>query len=842
MKKKNYFLPPMKISKNAILVFVLLLTLFSSVNEAKAQGNKDNIRTLFTQANLMMNENLTDSALKTFMILYHLDTTNSNVCYYIGQLYLKTPSHKADALPYLQKAVLHVVDKYLPDDPYEKSAPPPAYYYLARAQHLNYIFNDAILNLDNFKKRLPNNDSRQKDINYWINCCNNAKILMQSPVACKVVNLGDSINSKYPDYSPVISADESEVLFTSRRPTMFDSTKDVNNNYYEDIWVSYAKPNGGGWSAAQNLGSSINTAGNEATVSLSPDGQQLILYRDNSSGDGNLFVSHLNGVQWTYPNYIDSSNSGVVNSPAWEPSASLSPDGRTLLFSSNRAGGFGGLDIYKVSIGADGKWGVPDNLGPDINTEYDEDAPFIHADDSTMFFSSKGHNTMGGYDVFIAKEDTMGNWSHVQNIGYPINTPDDDIYFNVSADGRRAYYTSVRKGGYGEKDNYEVFFKKPLPVQPLAVLVGYIKTPDGNPMPNDITVTSTLINGNYSTTVRVNPKTGKFLQVLRPDAKYNVSITTQGNKIFNQNFFLPTDSSYLSLSRAFFRTKIILGDTTNVFVPQQKMVTPVVAKKDSVKAVAMSGKMLLNNDPIEALDGMPIQLLDDKGNVVETTVTTDNGSFTFDKLNQTDNYTLKVDVKDTKLKHLKNLYLASASGKVVRNYDSHKKRSYLYHKLPADLNSLSELEVNNNPVVAKNNNKETKTEPVVQESTPESGDATFTRYFDYNMKSVSADDKGFSQLIDEIAAKAATGVVNLDIEASASRVPTKLFSSSNKTLASRRARTAKEAVIQALWQKKVDPSKVKFHMHWVMQGPAYEHDAKDMEKYKKYQYVKVYIR
>lgn len=849
MKKSKYFLPFVKIYKNTLLILSAVLLTMGSIQNTFAQDNKGgDVRSLFTQANLMMNENLTDSALKTFLILYRLDTNNSNVCYYIGQLYLKTDAHKLEALPYLEKAAAHVVAKYRPDDPYEKDAPPIAYYYLARVQHLNYQFNDAILNFNKFQKMLHKNDDRQKDIDYWVNCCNNAKMLMESPVDCKIVNLGDSINSPYPDYSPVISADESEILFTSRRPTRFDSTRDVNNSYYEDIWISYAKPNDGGWAAAQNAGPTINTAGNEATVSLSPDGQQLILYRDNSQGDGNLYVSYLDGVQWSYPDNIDSAAPGVVNSPSWEPSACLSPDKKTLFFVSNRPGGLGGTDIYKINIGADGKWSSPVNLGPDVNTEYDEDAPFIHPDDSTMFFSSKGHNTMGGYDVFIAREDSAGNWSHVQNMGYPINTPDDDIYFSVSADGRRAYYTSVRKGGYGEKDNYEVFFHKPLPVQQIAILVGFIKTPDGGPMPNDITVTSSETKGRYSTTARVNPKTGKFLQILRPNQEYNVAINTQGKKIFNQNFFLPADSSYQSLSRAFFRTKIILGDTTNVFVPRKQLVTPVVTQ--TLANATMSGRLLVPKDTLSSLPNMPIQLLDEKGNVIQTTLTDNNGYFTFDKLNLDNDYILKVNAQDTKLGRLKKLYLANANGKVVRNYDEHKKRYYMYHKLPADLNKLASIEVpagKKEVASAGTKKKHQKTTARVKKNivfppAVDSGSANFTRYFGYNQKNVSENDDGFANLIDEIAANAAKGPVTLDIEASASHVPTKLFSSSNKALAHRRAKAAKDAIAEALSKKKVDSSRIKFVIHAKVQGPAYDHDARDLSKYRTYQYVKVYIR
>jgi len=846
MKKINHHLCFLKTGKLSLNIFTILFISFLFIPRVKAQApqpgvpespEKIHFRQLFTQGNLMMSENFIDSALQTFLVLYPLDTSDANVCYFIGQLYMLTEAHKAQALPYLRTAARRVNDKYLPDDPYEKQAPPNAYYYLARAQHLNYQFDTAIDNFIKFKNLLELTDTRRKDIDYWITCCNNAKGFVESPTDCKVVNLGDSINSRYPDYSPVITADEQEIMFTSRRPNALDSTKDINGRYYEDIWMSYAKPNMQGWTTAENLGSPLNTPGNEATISLSPDGQELILYREGEQGNGNIYASKLRGYQWSYTQFIDSANTGIVNGSSWNPSACLSPDRKTLFFSSNRPGGLGGTDLYEVHIGDDGKWGDPVNMGHTINTEYDEDAPFMHPDDSTFFFSSKGHNTMGGFDVFMARENPDGQWGHLKNMGYPINTPDDDIYFKVSADGRRAYYTSTRPGGYGERDNYEVFFKDPLPVQPVAVLVGYIITPDnGGRLPNDITVVSSGVNGSYSTTASVNPRTGKFLQVLRPNQNYNISINTQGHKVFNQKFFLPSDSSYHNLSRAFFRTKIILGDTTNVFVPKGTMLAS--SNTGKVAGVKMTGRMLLNNDPVEPLSNMPMLLLDDKGHVLKTGLTNSDGFFSFDSLTPDNNYIVKADLKDSKLKHLKQLYLLNSNGTIVRNYDENEKKAYLYHNLPTDLTSLPELAIAHPVAVAETANNTADETPTVSSA----NNPDFTRYFGYNTADVSANDAGFSALIDKIASKAAAGSVHISIQGSASKVPTTLFSSSNKSLASSRSKTTKDVILDALKAKQVDISKVNVQLESAVKGPNYEHDAKDESKYQKFQYVKVYVR
>ncbi len=823
----------MRIPKGSIIILSLLALVVSfqvSAQKKKVNKNpvtKDNYKKMFTDANEMAGENFTDSALHTFLLLYKYDTNNANLAYNVGDLYLKTPTHKADALPYLQKAGAHVTSKYRPDDPYEKNAPPPAYYDLARAQHLNYQFDKAIDNFNRFKKLLPKKDDRQADCDYWIQCCNNGKILIQSPVACKVINIGDSINGIYPDYCPVLTADEQDIFFTSRRPALGDSTKDIYGSYYEDIWTAHAKADGG-WSTARDIGTPVNSAGNDATVSISPDGQTLFVYKDNTEGDGNIFVSYKSGNLWSNPTFIDSANSGVVNSPAHEPSAALSPDGQTLYFVSDRPGGLGGTDIYKVSIQDNGAWGNPTNLGPTINTKYDEEAPFIHPDDSTMFFSSKGHNTMGGFDVFMTHLNNKGGFSEPTNMGYPINTPDDDIYFSLSGDGRRAYYSSIRPGGYGEKDIYEVLYTTPIPVEPVAVLVGYIKNPDGGPLTTNVLITTTQKGATVSSKTRVNPKTGKFLQVLRPNTAYNVVITSNGQTVYNQPFYLPADSSYSHLSRSFFRTSIILGDTTNAFEPKKKGTTPIAAKAKA----NMGGEFI--NDSQAPLPMIRIQLVNDKDSVIATTITDKSGHFTFNQLPKDCNYMLKADLDDSKLKDYKHVYLTDTTGRIVRDYDLRKKKDVYYKDLPVDLASLQTLPLDDSKLKAQKYSRDTANMP--------KSDADFTRYFAYNVDKIKSGDADFITLLDKIAAKAGNGNVTVTISGSASKVPTHLFSHSNNKLATLRASDAEYAIKAGLKARKIDVSKITFTADHTVQGPKYDGDAADQVKYEKFQYVKVYVK
>jgi Tol biopolymer transport system component len=188
--------------------------------------------------------------------------------------------------------------------------------------------------------------------------------------------------------------------------------------------------------------------GNDLAVSLSHDGQILFTYQDSPEGNGDLLISYLKDSVYSQPKKL----TGEINTYAWEGSCSLSPDGKILYFSSNREGGYGGKDIYRAKLLSDSTWGNIINLGDSINTPYDEDAPFIHADGRTLFYSSNGLKSSGGYDIFRSLMENDSTFKKTENLGYPINSPVDDIYFSLTANGNKAYYSAQKKGGEGLTD------------------------------------------------------------------------------------------------------------------------------------------------------------------------------------------------------------------------------------------------------------------------------------------------------------------------------------------------------------------------------------------------------
>ncbi|QNP50731.1 PD40 domain-containing protein [Hymenobacter qilianensis] len=264
--------------------------------------------------------------------------------------------------------------------------------------------------------------------------------MSKKPVRAFIDNAGPSINSPYADYSPVISADESVLMFTSRRDNSTgEQTDPETGGFFEDIYQSTRT--GQKWTVARNLKEPINTDGHDATVGLAPDGQRMLVYVEDNGGD--LHEANLRGAEWRKPQRLGAR----INSKGHESSAAYTPDGRSLYFVSDKEGGLGSRDIYKVEL--EGR-GPALNLGSVINTPYGEEGVFLHPDGKTMYFSSEGHNSMGGYDIFKSVFEN-GKWSAPENLGWPINTPDDDVFFVISASGRHGYYSSFREEGLGAK-------------------------------------------------------------------------------------------------------------------------------------------------------------------------------------------------------------------------------------------------------------------------------------------------------------------------------------------------------------------------------------------------------
>ncbi len=385
-------------------------------------------------------------ALETYELALKANPNNVRANFMAGKCILETVE-KGRASKYLLKAF--ELDPTVSKD---------ILFLIAESHHLGFKFDEAVDYYQKYSQELKAAGLKTTEAKNAlakaqkrIQECENAKKFTAEPNSYQSTNVGDGINSVYPEYGVAVNKDETMMVFTSRR----DGSTGIGNvdkdlQFFEDIYISYFKD--GVWQPSQNIGTTINTEYHDASIGLSPDGTTLFLYKDENGGD--IYVSEMKeDSSWTEPRPIDEQ----INSPYNENSISISADGNTMYFTSDRPGGLGGIDIWMSKKEKKGRWGKPENMGEPINTPNNEDGPFIDYDNKTLYFSSNAHEGMGGYDVFVSEYDSVSKtWKEPVNIGYPISTPDNDIYFVKSGDSKYGYYASVKDDGLGEKDIYKV--------------------------------------------------------------------------------------------------------------------------------------------------------------------------------------------------------------------------------------------------------------------------------------------------------------------------------------------------------------------------------------------------
>lgn len=319
---------------------------------------------------------------------------------------------------------------------------------LAEANQLERNFSAAKAYYEQEKRNAPALEKTYQDfLSKRIEECKAGEELMRLPAIYQVTNVGSAINSEYSDYVPVLMPGDNAMLFTTRRPDK--GRKPVDANGAEQIRI--ARMQQGSWQNSELFLETQAKMPYHAVVSVAPHGKELYTF----FADKGLHVSYkLQTGEWTQPEQLKA----PFNQGPREPSLFVTDDGKFAFFSSDRNGGYGGLDLYVSYKKEDGSWSEALNLGPEVNTPYDEDAPFVDTATNTLYFSSRGHNTMGGYDIFRSSISNA-TWSKARNLGYPVNSATDDLYFTLSADRNTAYISSDRPGGAGGKDIYRILFQ-----------------------------------------------------------------------------------------------------------------------------------------------------------------------------------------------------------------------------------------------------------------------------------------------------------------------------------------------------------------------------------------------
>ena len=537
--------------KNRTLSIVCVCLI--AINFSLVMGNnhttpvlKDKYKIKMAEARMKYNEQNYAGALRVYREIYDANKTDDKLNYMMGMCYFYMGS-KDESIKYFEAAQKSnpKVDKDLP---------------LVLGQCYQYVgeLDKALEQFNKYRASLNPKKMKTDEVTQFIDQCMTAKELMSKPVNVTFKNMGKDVNSEFDDAVPSLSADGKTLIFTSRRPDTEGGGIDPNTGlYYDDIYYTTWDDEKGKWKPADGIPGNLNTVGHDACMSISPDGSMIFVYRniDKVTGSGDIYYSTLK-ADGTWGTPVDIGK--PVNSSYFESSACLSPDGNTLYFISERLGGEGNADIW-MSTKLAGLWQKPVNLGKNINTIEDELGVFMHPDGKTLFFTSKGHKNMGGYDVFMSRY-VNGRWIGPFNMGYPINTTKDETHFILSTDGTKGYVASRRDNGIGGLDIYEIDMTNYVwPVidsavtskdsnkvvvlkntfkPELSILKGSII--DGNTgqkLSGDVMITdaSSTKNGvNISTNA-----SGEYFITLKGDKEYILTVEKHGYKKYSDKVMLP---------------------------------------------------------------------------------------------------------------------------------------------------------------------------------------------------------------------------------------------------------------------------------------------------------------
>ncbi|PRZ00517.1 WD40 repeat protein [Marinilabilia salmonicolor] len=529
-------------SRKLYAFFVTTIIIISFFfNNAAAQSTRKIIR----EANQLIEIAYYDEAIKVLTPLANQDHPEALLL--TGFSHLANDHELQKAIASLEKAAaLYPLKKNSSNQALE------AHFYLGQAYRLNKEPEKACEKF-NLVKTHTRSTEFIEDIEQEIAYCENYLKLKETPVDRKVEHLGAIINSPFEDHSPIVLYDESTIYFTSTRPV--DSSR-IDGPFFENIFASHWR--NGQWTTPKVLEIPGYGGTNRATVGLTPDGQGLIFF-ENFGVEGALFITYKTFEGWTDPEPLPA----PINSGFKETHASFSPDGNTIYFSSERPGGLGGKDIYSSGKLPDGTWGMPVNAGETINSPRDEESPFIHPDGKTLYYSSSGKNSMGGYDVFKSTMTEDGKWSTPKNIGYPINTPTDDLFYLPTPNGQRVYYSSQKEQGMGLSDLFVLHFP-PENERAMAVVSSHIFNSDNQPAENAVIRVKNLNSQEIMGTFRTNPLTGKFVAIIPTAQEYQLTIECDGHDSYTKTFNLDARDDYKSKNRAIYLPAITL--TSNLTV------------------------------------------------------------------------------------------------------------------------------------------------------------------------------------------------------------------------------------------------------------------------------------
>jgi tetratricopeptide (TPR) repeat protein len=466
-------------------------------------------------------------ALEGYLELWPKDQSNKEINKNLAICYLSVNGDKTKALPYLHYLLRSGVN----DE--------EIIFMLGQAYLYDYKFDEALKYFNTF--RMNTNPKNYEMADLYIAYCMNGKEMITKPLNVTFENLGKAVNSKYPDYYPYVIQNEGVLYFTSRRETNTGNITSWEGFYTSDIYSS--KVVNGVFTKARNLGTLVNTAEDEQCVYVTPDGKNMIIYMDSErlKISGDLFLSSL-GKGKTFPKPVGFDD--PLNTDDLELEGCISSDLKTMIISSDRKGGLGETDLYMLRQLPNGKWAAPVNLGPNVNTKYREAFPIYDESSRILYFASEGPKSMGGFDIFRSVYDTVNKiFGPAENMGYPINTTEDNMEFTLAGNKRDGYIAAVRPEGYGDLDLYKVIFNDVEVRQ--TILKGKVITEDSLV---NLAATVTLYDATTNTEIASKDIDGnnmKFIFLLNP-GKYIIKVTAENFTDYQETFSILDKSDYVS--------------------------------------------------------------------------------------------------------------------------------------------------------------------------------------------------------------------------------------------------------------------------------------------------------
>ncbi len=418
------------------IVPYILIFLFN-YNISISQDVLDKEKTFYDAEFFMMYKNYPE-ALSLYLKLIDAGLNNANIHYKTGKVYLNIYGKKKKAVSYLETAIKNISFRYKKKSYKEKKAPVEALLLMGEACQINNELSKALDYYHQYKKLIEEKNSNTAEVDRKISNCNNAVALQENPVDYKIIPV-PNINIGSQNYKPALSGNGNRLVFMSRR------------KYYEAIFFS--KKQNETWTDPENITMELESDGQLQVASLSFDGSKLLLVHKPTT-HYELYESNYSSGRWSKKMSFNKN----INSNRDEVHACLTPDGKTLYFVSNRKEGFGGFDIYKSELDNQGEWGPVINLGPVINTAYNENTPFFSSDGKTLYFSSGGHYNIGGYDVFYSNKLANGTWTDPHNLGYPVNTTDDDLFYTPLKNKILGYQSRILSDEPKKENIYEIEF------------------------------------------------------------------------------------------------------------------------------------------------------------------------------------------------------------------------------------------------------------------------------------------------------------------------------------------------------------------------------------------------